>query len=157
MIRRSREWVLTHDCSTQHNATASRLLRLPAEIRNIIFAYALSHGDIKLNVIPRIQNGPGRKGCWKHRNWADPFNISLIYACRQIHFETALLPYELNIFAVSGNDSAFQSFFAHRTLAQVDALARVRRQPDTRLGARPASEWLERLKVCSARTWRSRD
>ncbi|KAI4641893.1 uncharacterized protein J4E78_010323 [Alternaria triticimaculans] len=142
---------------TQHNATASPLLRLPAEIRNIIFAYALSHGDIELKVIPRIINGPGRKGCWKHRNWANPFNISPLYACRQIYFETALLPYELNVFVVFGNDSAFQDFFAHRTLAQIGALAKVRRQPDTRLGARPATEWLERLKVCSARTWKSRD
>jgi len=123
----------------------------------MIFAYALSHGDIELKVIPRIQNGPGRTGCWKHRNWPIPVNISLIYACRQTHFETALLPYELNVFVVSGNDSAFQDFFAHRTLAQLGALARVRRAPNTRLGARPATEWLERLKVCSARTWRSRD
>ncbi|KAI4613396.1 uncharacterized protein J4E87_009863 [Alternaria ethzedia] len=134
---------------TQHNATASPLLRLPAEIRNMIFAYALNHGDIELKVIPRIINEPSRKGCWKHRNWAGPFNISLLYACRQIYFETALLPYELNIFVVSGNDSAFQDFFGHRTLEQVGALARVRRQPDTRLGARPATEWLERLKLPS--------
>ena len=117
--------MLIYNCSTQNNATASPLLRLPAEIRNIIFAYALSHGDIKLNVIPRIQDGPGRTGCWKHRNWPIPVNISLIYACRQIHFETALLPYKLNVFVVSGNTSAFQDFFTHRTSAQVGALARV--------------------------------
>jgi len=83
--------------------------------------------------------------------------INLLFVCRQIYAETALLPYELNVFVVSGNDSAFQDFFAHRTLAQVGALARVRRAPNTRLGARPTTEWLERLKVCSARTWRSRD
>ncbi|KAI4676687.1 uncharacterized protein J4E84_009522 [Alternaria hordeiaustralica] len=143
--------------ATQHNATASPLLRLPAEIRNMIFAYALSHGDIELNVVPRIQNAPSRKGCWKHLNWPIPVNISLIYACQQIHFETALLPYELNVFVVAGSDRAFQDFFAHRTLAQVGALARVRWVPNTRLGVRPATEWLERLRVCSARTWTSRD
>ncbi|KAI4673376.1 uncharacterized protein J4E88_008989 [Alternaria novae-zelandiae] len=89
------------------------------QIRNMIFAYTLSHGDIELKVIPRIINGPSPKGCWKHRNWANPFDISLLYACRQIYFETALLPYELNVFVVFGNDSAFQDFFAHRTLAQL--------------------------------------
>jgi len=123
----------------------------------MIFAYALSHGDTKLHIIPSIQDEPGGTGCWKHRSWPDPVNVSLLYVCRQIHFETALLPYKLNVFVDSGNDSAFQDFFAHRTLAQVGALARVRRQPDTRLEARPATEWLVRLRVCSARTWRSRD
>ncbi|KAI4701714.1 hypothetical protein J4E81_003454 [Alternaria sp. BMP 2799] len=97
----------------------------------MIFAYALSHGDIELKVIPRIINGPSRKGCWKHRNWANPFNISLIYTCRQIHFETALLPYKLNVFVVFGNDDAFQDFFTHRTLAQLSMSLPEEQQEDT--------------------------
>ncbi|KAI4948611.1 hypothetical protein J4E86_007959 [Alternaria arbusti] len=129
---------------TQHNATASPLLRLPAEIRNMIFAYALSHGDIKLKVIPRLPDTSMFLDYWEHRNWPDPVNISLLYACRQIYFEAALLPYELNTFVVSGTVSAFKDFLAHRTSAQIGALARVRREPNMHLGARSATEWVRR-------------
>ncbi|KAI4644823.1 uncharacterized protein J4E79_010958 [Alternaria viburni] len=128
---------------TQHNATASPLLRLPAEIRNMIFAYALSHGDIKLNVIPRLVDSDRRRSCWKHRNWANPINISLLYACRQIQHETALLPYELNVFVICGNISGVRDFLELRTSAQIGAMARVRREMESTTGVRPATEWLE--------------
>ncbi|KAI4604738.1 hypothetical protein J4E83_010979 [Alternaria metachromatica] len=131
---------------TQRNATASPLLRLPAEIRNMIFAYALSHGDTKLHIIPSIQDGPGGTGCWKHRSWPDPVNVSLLYVCRQIHLETALLPYELNIFVVYGHYNAVKDFFERRTTAQIGAMARVERGPQVNMGVRTASDWSA---VCS--------
>ncbi|KAI4706352.1 hypothetical protein J4E89_009086 [Alternaria sp. Ai002NY15] len=134
---------------TQRNATASPLLRLPAEIRNMIFAYALSHGDTKLHIIPSIQDGPGGTGCWKHRSWPDPVNVSLLYVCRQIHLETALLPYELNIFVVYGHYNAVKDFFERRTTAQIGAMARVERGPQVNMGVRTASDWLDRLRYRS--------
>ncbi|KAI4647678.1 hypothetical protein J4E93_004088 [Alternaria ventricosa] len=77
----------------------------------MIFAYALSHGDTKLHIIPSIQDGSGGTGCWKHRSWPDPVNVSLLYVCRQIHLETALFPYELNVFVVYGHYNAAKDFF----------------------------------------------
>ncbi|OWY42215.1 asparagine synthetase [Alternaria alternata] len=69
------------------NATSSPLLRLPPEIRNMIFALVLTEeGTIYLFY---IRNG------WRYQN---DFQISLLRVCRQVYTETCLLPYKLNTF-----------------------------------------------------------
>ncbi|KAI4701716.1 hypothetical protein J4E81_003456 [Alternaria sp. BMP 2799] len=76
---------------SKRNATASPLLRLPAELRNTIFAYALDHDTIVLeHPVPRIRITDSR-----HKD-----AINLLYVCRQIYIETALLPYKLNRFVI---------------------------------------------------------
>ncbi|KAH6879302.1 hypothetical protein BKA58DRAFT_436989 [Alternaria rosae] len=69
--------------------------------------------------------------------------INLLYVCRQIYAESTLSPYELSIFAVVENFIVFKDFLKRRTSAQIGTLARVRRGPDTPVGAQPATEWLK--------------
>ncbi|KAI4647679.1 hypothetical protein J4E93_004089 [Alternaria ventricosa] len=93
---------------TYLNATTSPLLLLPAEIRNIIFALALDHQDIII-VRGRMYN--------KVRS-----PVNLLRVCRQIHAETALLPYELNFFAVSNWGELLLPFLQRRTQDQLGVM-----------------------------------
>ncbi|KAI4604737.1 hypothetical protein J4E83_010978 [Alternaria metachromatica] len=93
---------------TYLNVTTSPLLLLPAEIRNMIFALALDHQDI-LILNERIYN-----------EIRSPVN--LLHVCRQIHAETALLPYKLNFFAVAIWERRLLPFLERRTQAQRDVM-----------------------------------
>jgi len=70
----------------------------------MIFALALDHQDI-LIIRGRIYN-----------KIQSPVN--LLHVCRQIHAETALLPYKLNFFAVSYWYRMLPPFLERRTQAQ---------------------------------------
>ncbi|KAI4946678.1 hypothetical protein J4E91_006849 [Alternaria rosae] len=94
---------------TYINATTSPLLLLPAEIRNMIFALALDHQDIMI-IRGRIYN--------KIRA-----PVNLLRVCRQIHAETALLPYKLNFFALSNLGELPVPCLQRRTQAQLDVMA----------------------------------
>jgi hypothetical protein len=54
--------------------------------------------------------------------------LNLLYTCRQIHTETALLPYALNVFHFTGGKAAIslQAFLKKRTPAQIKAICRMR-------------------------------
>ncbi|KAF2118572.1 hypothetical protein BDV96DRAFT_679105 [Lophiotrema nucula] len=79
--------------AVRHNATASPLLRLPAELRNKILEYALGGQDVYMEL-----EGVNRRG--KERAFTRQRNIiSLVYTSRQIYSETAFLPYSSNRFS----------------------------------------------------------
>ena len=94
---------LTSDNSSQRDAT-SPLLRLPAELRNHIFALALAHGEIT----------------WDQGAW--PKNVAnLLFVCRQTYAETALLPYSLNSFVfLTISVQSIGNFLKRRTPAQIE-------------------------------------
>ncbi|KAF1959435.1 hypothetical protein CC80DRAFT_545818 [Byssothecium circinans] len=85
---------------TQYNQLHSPLLRLPGEIRNKIYEYALGglrfekkgYGTTRVYAIEH----PGNSKI-AHRSVAS-MALSLTKVCRQVHAETALLPYQLNAF-----------------------------------------------------------
>jgi len=74
----------------------------------MIFALALAHQDI-LIIRGRIYN--------KVRS-----PVNLLRVCRQIHAKTALLPYELNFFAVSNWGKLLLPFLQRRTQAQLGVM-----------------------------------
>ena len=111
--------MLTSLSSTYYNATTSPLLLLPAEIRNIIFEYAMYHETINLyqryNMRTRIAASEPRH--------SEP----LLFVCRQIYREVAILPYKLNNFFVSFDCYAdLGGFLEQRTPDQLDVPAQVR-------------------------------
>lgn len=92
-------------CSTQRNARESPLLRLPAEIRNLIYEYILTKGAYTFGRLYEPQKPCPTKPRKKFRSWGVLQKIfpgsnanSLLRVCRQIPFETSLLPFELNDF-----------------------------------------------------------
>ncbi|KAL1794580.1 hypothetical protein ACET3X_006396 [Alternaria dauci] len=95
-------------------------LRLPAEIRNIIYHYVFYGTRISLRPALRKIQPTGRP------------NLSLLYVCRQLHDETALLPYMLTSFDVNYSMTTWNKyrdmklFLEKRSRAQIEALADVR-------------------------------
>ena len=73
----------SRDYSSLRNQRESPLLRLPAELRNRIYEYALIFSNITKQKTA-IQ--------------------SVFYTSRQVYKEIALLPFNVNIFEISHND-----------------------------------------------------
>ncbi|CAE7000757.1 hypothetical protein CFE70_001059 [Pyrenophora teres f. teres 0-1] len=107
-----------HDHITQLNATNSPLLRLPAELRNQIYEYALG-GHIFYFYTECSNEYPHDR--FFHND------IALVYVCRQLNAETALLPYALNsfIYRYYGRDSA-ENFVHQRSLEQLRVMKSIR-------------------------------
>lgn len=87
--------------STIENQRTSPLLRLPAELRNKIYEYALS-GDVRVCF-------PGTcDECWQKIHEPPPRHfggcISLLQTCRQAYTEAKLLPFTLDTFSDSTSD-----------------------------------------------------
>ena len=83
--------------STRRNEAESSLLRLPAELRNKIYEYAVGGHVIELissKKKPHYKMLSQANG--HYTALANPTVLSKI--CRQLHKETALLPYSLNTF-----------------------------------------------------------
>ena len=78
--------------STARNATKSPLLRLPAELRNLI--YACTFDNTTYNFFQ--DNKPTEKTLCAGSSTEN--NMSLLLVSRQVHAETAYLPYELSTF-----------------------------------------------------------
>ncbi|KAH7086760.1 hypothetical protein FB567DRAFT_549209 [Paraphoma chrysanthemicola] len=91
----NRDNILTNN-STARNATSSPLLRLPAELRNKIYAYVLT-GPNEVYSFDYASN----------RHWLGnvppktTHPVALIRCCRQVDAEAKLLPFELNLFRFS--------------------------------------------------------
>ena len=98
----------------QRNTEQSPLLRLPAEIRNLIFHYVL--GGQKVAIHSPSYYRPHESECKGESDFAisefkDPYIIlersrsvrpvDLLKTCRQIYAETVLLPFALNTFSYS--------------------------------------------------------
>ena len=83
--------------STLQNAIKSPLLRLPGEVRNRIYEYALGGEEVCCSYYKRPYLRPGQP----NRTGKEKYPLSLLMlpqVCRQIHAESALLPYHLNDF-----------------------------------------------------------
>ena len=124
--------------STCLNATTSPLLLLPAEIRNMIFEYAVCHGVINLNKrIHGVKRTVALVTCQ-----TEP----LLLVCRQIYSEVAILPYKLNIFSFKLFDFPyFSNFLEQRTQEQLDLMTEVRC---------PGTSFWAGVHVASAAIWR---
>ncbi|KAF3001930.1 hypothetical protein E8E13_006799 [Curvularia kusanoi] len=92
---------------TLDNQRQSPLLRLPPELRNMIWAYAL--GDT-------VYRGDGYENSRDRKFAAEDPSISpkLLETCRQIYSETAMLPFRLNTFSLGSRERMVTSFEAVR-------------------------------------------
>ena len=93
------------------NQRNSRLLRLPAELRNQIYRYALGGRRVLLATTqPRLYP-------------EEPIpNFALLRVCSQIHAEAALLLYSLNIFYFSTDASRTNAFLSSISTSKLGAL-----------------------------------
>lgn len=83
--------------STLRNAQQTRLLCFPAELRNAVYAYVLTespHAEYHFN-------NYSRDGCCGvlPDAYKRPHRLALLATCRQIHTETKVLPFSLNVFS----------------------------------------------------------
>jgi hypothetical protein len=111
----------------QKNATDSPLLRLPAEIRNTIFRYAVGGNKIRIRraVVYRTSKKwrensnllwHGRADHLDDRRFKDQGTaFHLPEVCRQIYAETATLGYATNIFILPYTQGLHQYFDEHRS------------------------------------------
>lgn len=74
------------------NDAKSPLLRLPAELRNQIYIYAIKSRPYEFSIIK--PNSPNRRARIKHR----ANGVALAQVCRKLYHETAMLPFILNSF-----------------------------------------------------------
>ena len=118
------------DTSTKLNAVQSPFLRLPAEIRNLVYHHLFCDAVYQ----PRFE-------MWNeymHVMCPRADNRFMLRVCRQIHHETALLPYRMGIFDFAPPLFPMRSkpskrwrwelwgFMKNRSRAQIMALARVK-------------------------------
>ncbi|USP77115.1 hypothetical protein yc1106_04389 [Curvularia clavata] len=78
----------------RQNQQQSPLLRLPAELRNKIFAYALGGRTFRFKTTGNYPWYIKNVTKYKHA-------LALLQVCRQIYAETALLPFSTNTFSAS--------------------------------------------------------
>lgn len=100
---------------TQENQANSPLLRLPPELRNIIYEYVLrmNHPIEMIRTAMRDRAGPKRH------------LLALLGSCSQINTETAMLPYTLNVFAMTGFSSNAWKLLHHTGQKQLQAIKRM--------------------------------
>jgi hypothetical protein len=97
--------------------TSSLLLELPPELRNIIFALALTH-SCGIHFRHSCSSSPGDSLI---SNPPHPFN--LLYVCRQSRAETLLVPFALNdIFVRSEYSVAIDRFIQAPVCTEADIL-----------------------------------
>ncbi|KAF2797890.1 hypothetical protein K505DRAFT_358020 [Melanomma pulvis-pyrius CBS 109.77] len=75
----------------KRNDRESPFLRLPAEIRNLIYKHMF---EKKYDIIPLEMDWRGRR----HLVSLGCPDVNLLLTCRQIYYEAALLPFKLNFF-----------------------------------------------------------
>jgi hypothetical protein len=110
--------------SAQRNTTTSPLLRLPRELRDLIWTYTLSGNIIKAEYRP-VDKYP-RATPLKHR-------FGLLRTCRQIYAETSSLPWTLSTFSFHTRRS-FEECFCQD---EADVLRRNHQIHAIQIGADP--------------------
>jgi hypothetical protein len=106
--------------STQQNATRFPLLRLPAEIRHMVFNHVFQDKHYSI--------GPGYP-MWKRPSLHHDLGLFLV--SRQLYRETALLPYKLAVFQLAYYTYRLpvlihlDGFLRERSKAQIEVMARV--------------------------------
>ena len=118
--------------SSKLNATNSPLLRLPAELRNIVYGYVFEGNRYELGGYLFTGKRPkeGNTLIWRQ---SQTNALDLLLASRQLHAETALLPYKLGVFQFEfeepdfGEDDWYEEilkdFFRARSRKQIAAIA----------------------------------
>ncbi|RYN20456.1 hypothetical protein AA0112_g10709 [Alternaria arborescens] len=129
---------------TESNAVQSPLLRLPAEIKTMIYTYVFDE-VVQINKYPWFLNyhvslRPRQFSDYDRypsSTYCEHNFLSLLHVSRQIHQETALLPYKLATFDFDtlpteeleddedNMFSAIRVFLEKRTRKQVEALAKL--------------------------------
>jgi hypothetical protein len=85
------------------NQQESPLIRLPRELRDEIYRYAIGGNEITIfHPGPNVRSFIVYAGVYNDRaqtnaKWNELFGLSL--TCRQLNVETKLLPYQLNVWA----------------------------------------------------------
>lgn len=100
---------LTSRKSAKESSTNSPLLRLPAEIREKIYHYAL--GDMR---IPIGSTGKSKT------------TIGLPRTCRQIYAETGTMVYQLNVFEFGSDYVNMSNWSDHRPRSQLEAVRAIK-------------------------------
>ena len=132
------------------NQSKSPLLRLPGEIRNLIYEYALGGNTINIGFEtyrttyksnkPREVVPIFKYHCTVFNKPTNPFKMgypsqvkissnftTLHNICRQLYLETDILPYQLNIMSFSSYNVMFNLLFMEKRLSrrQLDAITQV--------------------------------
>ncbi|KAI4613401.1 uncharacterized protein J4E87_009868 [Alternaria ethzedia] len=152
------------DQITTLNAVSSPLLRLPAELRNMIFAYVYTGMIYKFDDFESFETKPSDQyrrmasGRWLEQQTSDKLPLT----CRQMHAETALLPYSLSTFLFEAELLVFRGlknlkrFLGRRTSEQINAMANVElcQWSDTLISywyqQNTAAYWVAKLEFFSA-------
>ncbi|KAF1833308.1 hypothetical protein BDW02DRAFT_599196 [Decorospora gaudefroyi] len=108
------QWVTGYS-STADCQRNNLLLRLPAELRNRIYNHVLGGRTYRFKDTFRTSQAR-----LDHRG--EQHILGLLYVCRQIHFETALLPYTLNTFSFRDLDISLEPFLRHRSPSQIRSI-----------------------------------
>jgi hypothetical protein len=90
--------------SSRKNQIHSPLLHLPAELRNLIFAYALGTSSIKrcdeyqynCRVCKKTKGPGGTENYYKVVFWHFECCLGILPTCRQVYAESKVLPFKLN-------------------------------------------------------------
>ncbi|KAI4647686.1 hypothetical protein J4E93_004096 [Alternaria ventricosa] len=144
------------------NATNSPLLRLPAELRNIVYGYVFEGNRYALGGYLFTGKRPeeGNTLIWRTSRSND---IGLLLACRQLHAETALLPYKLGVFHFEFEEPDFdedewyeevlQDFFRARSRKQIAAIATMQVSTEQMYGTmwektQTGVEWAQEFRGC---------
>lgn len=99
---------------------ASPLFRLPAEIRNQIYAYILGGETFNIYCWRRYKPYGFATRILRKRK----FFLALLAVCRQLHSETRLLPFSLNAFSFTSQD-AFRSWLDKFSLDQQKTIQKI--------------------------------
>lgn len=123
---------LTHFDSSETNAQASPLLRLPAEVRALIFTHVLGTHEIRLK--PQIRNFEIRASPddtpLAREEQKSFLNLTLV--SRQLYVETAMIPFVHSTWVLDHESEMCQKGLAQRLLpAQANAIATVKCRPET--------------------------
>jgi hypothetical protein len=80
------------------NTLESPLLRLPGELRNAIYEYALGGRQWDID-------------CWRKARVREKFALSVLQTCRQMHSEASTVPWSSNTFSFDHPDDIRRTLF----------------------------------------------
>lgn len=98
--------------------------RLPGELRNQIYTYIFTPVTISLVRKKGLNGKPQKSGLELRRHSTKPWGMSLLLVCRQMHGETALLPYDVNSFHFSSH-ATFAEMLCEFSVEQRTAMKNV--------------------------------
>lgn len=100
------------------NQHTSPVLRLPPEVRNMIYTHALGGRTYRFkDTIPLSHARLDTKG--------SPHTLALLFVCHQIYSEASLLPYSLNTFSFREFKNSFNPFLDRRQYPQFQAITKI--------------------------------